>query len=72
MSETSCSSASSALNADRAVHGILVQLPLPAHIDAARVLAAVSPAKDVDGFHAANLGALLRGARASCPARRRG
>jgi len=49
------------LNADRAVHGILVQLPLPRHLDAGRVLAAVSPAKDVDGFHAANLGALLQG-----------
>jgi methylenetetrahydrofolate dehydrogenase (NADP+)/methenyltetrahydrofolate cyclohydrolase len=49
------------LNADRAVHGILVQLPLPPHIGADRVLAAVSPAKDVDGFHAVNLGALLQG-----------
>ncbi len=49
------------LNADRAVHGILVQLPLPRQLDADRVLAAVSPAKDVDGFHAVNLGALLRG-----------
>jgi methylenetetrahydrofolate dehydrogenase (NADP+)/methenyltetrahydrofolate cyclohydrolase len=49
------------LNADRAVHGILVQLPLPRHLDAGRVLAAVSPAKDVDGFHAANLGALVQG-----------
>jgi len=49
------------LNADRAVHGILVQLPLPRHVDADRVLAAVSPAKDVDGFHAVNLGALMQG-----------
>jgi methylenetetrahydrofolate dehydrogenase (NADP+)/methenyltetrahydrofolate cyclohydrolase len=49
------------LNADRAVHGILVQLPLPRHLDAPRILAAVSPAKDVDGFHAVNLGALLQG-----------
>lgn len=49
------------LNADPHVHGILVQLPLPRHLDAARVLAAVSPAKDVDGFHAVNLGALLQG-----------
>jgi len=49
------------LNADRAVHGILVQLPLPRHLDANRILAAVSPAKDVDGFHAVNLGALLQG-----------
>ena len=49
------------LNADRTVHGILIQLPLPAHIEAERVLQAVSPAKDVDGFHAANLGALVAG-----------
>lgn len=49
------------LNADGAVHGIVVQLPLPAHLDANRILAAVSPAKDVDGFHAVNLGALLQG-----------
>jgi methylenetetrahydrofolate dehydrogenase (NADP+) / methenyltetrahydrofolate cyclohydrolase len=49
------------LNADRAVHGILVQLPLPKQIDAQRILAAVSPAKDVDGFHAVNLGSLLQG-----------
>jgi methylenetetrahydrofolate dehydrogenase (NADP+) / methenyltetrahydrofolate cyclohydrolase len=50
-----------ALNADPAVHGILVQLPLPKAIDAARVLEAVAPDKDVDGFHDANLGALLAG-----------
>ena len=50
-----------ALNADPRVHGILVQLPLPRGVDAERVLAAVSPAKDVDGFHADNLGLLLRG-----------
>jgi methylenetetrahydrofolate dehydrogenase (NADP+)/methenyltetrahydrofolate cyclohydrolase len=49
------------LNRDPAVHGILVQLPLPAQLDAERVLAAVSPAKDVDGFHAENLGLLVRG-----------
>jgi methylenetetrahydrofolate dehydrogenase (NADP+)/methenyltetrahydrofolate cyclohydrolase len=51
----------SSLNRDPAVHGILVQLPLPKHIDVARVLEAVAPAKDVDGFHEANLGALLAG-----------
>jgi methylenetetrahydrofolate dehydrogenase (NADP+)/methenyltetrahydrofolate cyclohydrolase len=50
-----------ALNRNPAVHGILVQLPLPAHLDGERVLAAVSPAKDVDGFHAENLGLLARG-----------
>jgi methylenetetrahydrofolate dehydrogenase (NADP+)/methenyltetrahydrofolate cyclohydrolase len=49
------------LNRDPAVHGILVQLPLPKHIDAARVLESVAPAKDVDGFHESNLGALLAG-----------
>ena len=49
------------LNADPLVHGILVQLPLPRHLDSSRVLAAVSPSKDVDGFHAVNLGALLQG-----------
>ena len=50
------------LNADPAVHGILVQLPLPPQIDAARVLESVSPAKDVDGFHPINAGKLLSGA----------
>jgi methylenetetrahydrofolate dehydrogenase (NADP+)/methenyltetrahydrofolate cyclohydrolase len=50
------------LNRDSRVHGILVQLPLPRHLNAARILEAVSPAKDVDGFHEANLGALLAGA----------
>ena len=49
------------LNEDPAVHSILVQLPLPKHIDSARVLGAVAPEKDVDGFHEANLGALLAG-----------
>ncbi len=51
-----------ALNDDPAVHGILVQLPLPAHIDATRVIEAISPAKDVDGFHIASAGALMVGA----------
>ena len=50
-----------ALNADPSVHGILVQLPLPAHIDAHKVIEAISPAKDVDGFHVASAGALLVG-----------
>jgi methylenetetrahydrofolate dehydrogenase (NADP+)/methenyltetrahydrofolate cyclohydrolase len=49
------------LNRDPAVHGILVQLPLPAHVDAEGLLAAVAPRKDVDGFHAENLGLLARG-----------
>lgn len=50
----------SALNADPEVHGILVQLPLPSHIDAARVLAAIDPKKDVDGFHPLNAGRLAQ------------
>ena len=49
------------LNADDAVAGILVQMPLPAHLDAERVIAAIDPAKDVDGFHPMNLGKLVRG-----------
>jgi methylenetetrahydrofolate dehydrogenase (NADP+) / methenyltetrahydrofolate cyclohydrolase len=52
-----------ALNADPAVHGILVQLPLPAHIEQARVLEAIAPAKDVDGFHPINVGLLSIGDR---------
>jgi methylenetetrahydrofolate dehydrogenase (NADP+) / methenyltetrahydrofolate cyclohydrolase len=55
------------LNADSSVHGILVQLPLPKHIDSARALAAVSAAKDVDGFHAESMGALLTGAPGFVP-----
>jgi methylenetetrahydrofolate dehydrogenase (NADP+)/methenyltetrahydrofolate cyclohydrolase len=49
------------LNADRQVDGILVQLPLPRQIDSHKVLLAISPAKDVDGFHPDNLGRLLMG-----------
>ncbi|HBI43009.1 MAG TPA: bifunctional 5,10-methylene-tetrahydrofolate dehydrogenase/5,10-methylene-tetrahydrofolate cyclohydrolase, partial [Planctomycetales bacterium] len=49
------------LNADAAVHGILVQLPLPAHIDEAAVVDAVSPLKDVDGFGPESLGLLAAG-----------
>jgi methylenetetrahydrofolate dehydrogenase (NADP+)/methenyltetrahydrofolate cyclohydrolase len=51
----------SKLNADPGVHGILMQLPLPKRIDAGRVLEAIAPTKDVDGFHEANLGALMAG-----------
>ena len=50
-----------ALNRDPAIHGILVQLPLPAHIDAHKVIEAIAPAKDVDGFHVASAGALMVG-----------
>jgi methylenetetrahydrofolate dehydrogenase (NADP+)/methenyltetrahydrofolate cyclohydrolase len=49
------------LNADPTVHGILVQLPLPKHFDSEAVLEAISPEKDVDGFHAENVGALMQG-----------
>lgn len=49
------------LNADPAIHGILVQLPLPAQIDATRVLETIAPAKDVDGFHPVNAGLLAVG-----------
>jgi len=47
------------LNADPTVHGILVQLPLPKHIDEARVIMAIDPAKDVDGFHPVNVGNMV-------------
>jgi len=50
-----------ALNNDPAIHGILVQLPLPKHIDDHKVIEAISPAKDVDGFHVASAGALMVG-----------
>jgi methylenetetrahydrofolate dehydrogenase (NADP+)/methenyltetrahydrofolate cyclohydrolase len=55
------------LNADPSVHGILVQLPLPAHVDAAKVIAAIDPAKDVDGFHISNVGLLGTGQAALVP-----
>ena len=50
-----------ALNQDPTIHGILVQLPLPAHMDGHKVIEAISPAKDVDGFHVASAGALMVG-----------
>ena len=49
------------LNCDESVHGILVQLPLPAHIEESAVIAAIAPEKDVDGFHAMNSGRLVNG-----------
>ena len=55
------------LNADPAVHGILVQLPLPAHIRAEAVIEAIDPAKDVDGFTIANVGRLATGQKAMAP-----
>ena len=55
------------LNEDPSVHGILVQLPLPDQIDVERVVGAISPAKDVDGFHPETLGMLVRGAPTFLP-----
>ena len=52
------------LNRDPACHGILVQLPLPKHIDSTKVLTAIDPAKDVDGFHVVNVGKLSTGQEA--------
>ena len=55
------------LNADASVHGILVQLPLPKHIDEEKVLLAIDPEKDVDGFHPVNVGNLVIGKKAFLP-----
>jgi methylenetetrahydrofolate dehydrogenase (NADP+)/methenyltetrahydrofolate cyclohydrolase len=55
------------LNGDKSVNGILVQLPLPAPIDTPRILSAVDPAKDVDGFHPINVGRLWSGAAGMVP-----
>ncbi len=52
------------INRDEKMHGLLVQLPLPAHLDEAQVLKAIDPKKDVDGFHAINAGALMNGEKA--------
>ena len=60
------------LNADPAVDGILVQLPLPKHIDADKVIEAISPEKDVDGFHPVNAGRLATGGRGFVPCTPRG
>jgi len=61
MSEAELLARVDALNRDATIHGILVQLPLPTHIDAQKVIEAISPAKDVDGFHIASAGALMTG-----------
>ena len=58
------------LNADDAVDGILVQLPLPDGLDERRVINAIDPMKDVDGIHPVNAGLLLAGTPATCRARR--
>ncbi len=56
-----------ALNADDAIHGILVQLPLPRHLDEAAALAVIAPEKDVDGFHVVNTGRLMNGEKGVVP-----
>jgi methylenetetrahydrofolate dehydrogenase (NADP+)/methenyltetrahydrofolate cyclohydrolase len=61
MSEAELLARVQALNVDPAIHGILVQLPLPAHIDSSKVIETISPTKDVDGFHVASAGALMIG-----------
>jgi methylenetetrahydrofolate dehydrogenase (NADP+)/methenyltetrahydrofolate cyclohydrolase len=61
MSEADLLARIDGLNNDTNIHGILVQLPLPAHINAQKVIEAISPAKDVDGFHIASAGALMTG-----------
>lgn len=61
LSETELLARVQALNLDPQIHGILVQLPLPKHIDAQKVIEAISPDKDVDGFHVASAGALMTG-----------
>jgi methylenetetrahydrofolate dehydrogenase (NADP+)/methenyltetrahydrofolate cyclohydrolase len=60
------------LNADDEVDGILVQLPLPRHVDAQAVIAAIDPAKDIDGFHVVNAGLLATGGEALVPCTPRG
>ena len=56
------------LNRDPEIHGFIVQLPLPEHIDAERILERISPAKDVDGFHPVNVGRMVQGLPAYLPA----
>ena len=60
------------LNSDRQIHGILVQLPLPKHIAADKIIAAIDPNKDVDGFHPANVGRLVTGSPLFVPCTPRG
>ena len=61
LSESDLLARIAALNQEPSVHGILVQLPLPGHMDSHRVIETISPAKDVDGFHVASAGALMVG-----------
>jgi methylenetetrahydrofolate dehydrogenase (NADP+)/methenyltetrahydrofolate cyclohydrolase len=67
LSESELLARIAALNADPAIHGILVQLPVPKHIDATKVIEAISPLKDVDGFHVASAGALMTGMQGFWP-----
>jgi methylenetetrahydrofolate dehydrogenase (NADP+)/methenyltetrahydrofolate cyclohydrolase len=67
MSEVDLLARVEGLNNDPRIHGILVQLPLPAHIDAQKVIEAINPAKDVDGFHIASAGALMTGMKGFWP-----
>ena len=67
VSEDELLSVITTLNAQADIDGILIQLPLPAHIDTLRIMAAVDPAKDVDGLHALNSGRLLHGADSLVP-----
>jgi methylenetetrahydrofolate dehydrogenase (NADP+)/methenyltetrahydrofolate cyclohydrolase len=72
VSEAELLDAIARLNADPAVHGILVQLPLPRHLDARRILDALDPAKDVDGLHPINAGRLASGLPSLVPCTPRG
>lgn len=56
------------INNDPAIHGLIVQLPLPKHINERRVIETISPAKDVDGFHSVNAGRMIQGLPAYIPA----
>ncbi len=55
------------LNSDKEIHGILVQLPLPAHIDENKIINAINPEKDVDGFHPLNIGKMMLGLKTLLP-----
>ncbi len=72
VSESDLLDAIARLNADAGVHGILVQLPLPRHLDANRIIAALDPAKDVDGLHPVNAGRVASGQPALVPCTPRG
>lgn len=67
ISETDLLTEIERLNTDESIHGILVQLPLPAHIDTEKVLNAIDYQKDVDGFHTLNVGTLCKGLEATLP-----